>query len=186
MGFWANLQLAMQQRAVARAVARAHRRHPKIGGESAHHKKKRRRALFHGEPELFDAGDMGDGTAYEPNYGAADMASMTGTLDPSFINSYGAGDTGQEFEPTLEDGGIDPFANAVFDEPGLEPRDQRNARSQLERADLAPGGFDIFDPPERIPTLRNAVVDFGLDDSFYSGVGPAAIIGCDSCGGLKK
>lgn len=143
----------------------AHGRHGKHGKDRVH-----------GEPDPApDAGDSGDDTANEPN--------------------YGAGDSGSDFAPDLETGGLDPFANVVqpgdgaaydgFAEPAFALDDYTD---DLEQS-YQPVGPDPYDPAIRIPTLRNYQADFGFEPGMYSGFGPAAVIGCEvglAGAGLKK
>jgi hypothetical protein len=139
-----------------------------IAMQAAPPRKRAARRGFHGDPESdleLDAGDPDDDSSSEPN--------------------YGSGDTGEEFNPDIVMGGMDPFANVV------QPGDPRDYDGHIEVAhaldeftdDLPqayqPAGRDYYDPPERVPTLRNPVIDFGFEHEFYSGFGPAAIVGCE-------
>jgi hypothetical protein len=115
-----------------------------------------------GEPYIAsDAADLGDTSEQEPN--------------------YGAGDTGCSYHPRLDEGGVDPFANAAFGCDGAPQGDMQLLWDSIDKSviDQDPMVADLFDVRSRIPTLRNPVVHFGLDDQFYSGFGPAAIIGCE-------
>jgi hypothetical protein len=45
--------------------------------------------------------------------------------------------------------------------------------------ELSPDGVDTFAPPERAPTLRNPVMQFGFEDDYATGFGPSGIFGDD-------
>jgi len=101
----------------------------------------------------------GEDSGQEDNPGATDEH------EPN----YGAGDQGGSFNPALDDGGMDPFANV--EQPGDPQHDIRLAEFTDPDVD------DTWDPPDQVETLRNPVVGFGGE--LYSGFGPAAIIGAE-------
>lgn len=155
------------------------------GGQKAHHghaygTRKPRGPHMHGDDSeampdtAADAGDVGDNSSFEPN--------------------YGAGDTGSSLETSLDaTGGMDPFANVM--QPGDPGVDMGPV---LDPGDIALLNqvSDPYDVTTRVATLRNPKLDFGVDGRFYETVtGPAAIIGGEGYGfagerhhrhGLKK
>lgn len=111
------------------------------------------------------AGDSGADGTYEPNYGAG----STGTSpDISMMSNFGPPAIDAGLNTGVQEGDVgvqyDPTALALLGDP--------------------------YDPPyDRAPTARNYQPGFGFDDAYYSGFGPAAIIGCEvGCAGagLKK
>lgn len=122
-------------------------------------------------------------------------------LDEAPYEDYGEGATGVDFAGVF--GSRDPFTNSAF---GDEQDDMHEERMTDDLGELdamtpfseseATDAFrsmdqDPYDSPQQIPTVRNPVTHFGFDDSFYSGSGPAAVIGCEDeygagTGALKK
>lgn len=121
-----------------------------------------------------DSGDQDTGGgdsdigAEEPTYGAGDQGAhyeMPLGLDP-FSNTVAFGDDADQVQADLEEGIITGGTSGDIDEM------------------LANGLFaeDPIDPPVQVPTLRNPKIVFGVDfgGDYYSGFGPAAVIGCDT------
>lgn len=108
----------------------------------------------------------------EPTYGEGDQGGdvdlegmSVGMLDP-----YGAAHVGFGDEDDF-----DPIADQATPEEILGPN--------FQPAVLEPGAWA---PEETAPTLRNLKFEFAGE--YYSGFGPAAIIGCEreGTGALKK
>jgi hypothetical protein len=116
------------------------------------------------QPHGEDAGDEASPGAIdtnEPNYGSVE------DYDAAAIN-----------RGTMQLLTYDDTSEGKYDEMYWDPSMQQ-PHDQETRAHMAPTGSDVYEPPERVANSRNYAADFGLQDDWYSGFGPAAIIGCD-------
>lgn len=133
----------------------------------------------HGE-DAGDAASPGATDDQSPNYDSVYdqlQTQMAGTINQS-IADYEAGtmDAG-----TMQMASFDNIGESAFDPIYWDPSMLRPDNAQRVR--MAPTGYDVYDVPEQVPNKRNYLATFGLDDDFYSGWGPAAIVGCDiGCG----
>jgi hypothetical protein len=141
------------------------------------------------------------GDDIDPNSEADCVTSGTGSIafgaEKNKGSSYGRNSTGTPFNPQL--GSMDPFANADFgDDEDPFAMETAGELSDGDNEAIAEQAMepDEWGPPEQVPVLRNPEISFGDEygtefggTEFYSGVGPAAIIGCDmgvAGTGLKK
>lgn len=79
--------------------------------------------------------------------------------------------------------GCDTFGvehpNPAMASEGLPGAIDLMAAEDGENMSYQPVGTDPYDAPPQDPTLRNPVTQFGFEDAWYSGFGPAPIIGCE-------
>lgn len=139
-------------------------------------------------------GDIGDESEYEPNYGAG----ATGTgMDWDMNMSKDVGPFGSYGLSFGDDMGHDDFGTegsspggSIFGDDVEDPGDEDPILEVNFDPELSPDGVDTFDPPERARTLRNPVIpfgyperpNFGMEDTYYSGFGPAGVFGDESEG----
>lgn len=144
----------------------------------------------HGEDEG-DAGSPGATDDQSPNYDSVYDQRQTEMAEAA-NQSVGDYEAGTMNTGTMQMTVFDDIGESKFDPMYWDPSMDRPDNAMRVR--MAPTGYDIYDPPEQVPNKRNYLAtfgdDFGLNDDFWSGWGPAPVIGCEiGCGdgaGLKK